>query len=180
MPNTVVRQLKGTVIVSGIASILLGILFLSEPLLAGLSFCYFTGGLLVATGIAKMFFCIPNAEGPAPSVLDGVILFLFGLLCFSMPNVIANIITVMSGIYIIADGANTFSKGMYAIRAKISGGILLVIFAVIFMICGFVVMFAPFAFIMVISGVSLVCEGIFNLVLAATMGKKLEELEKTA
>ncbi len=178
MPNIVLRQLKGTVIVSGIASILLGILFLSSPLLAGLSFCYFIGGLLVATGIAKMFFSMPSADGPAPSILDGVILFLFGLLCFSMPGVVANIITVMSGMYIIADGANTFSKGMYAIRAKISGGVLLVIFAVIFMICGFFVMFAPFSFIMVLSGIVMVFEGIFNLILAATIGKKLEEVQQ--
>lgn len=178
MPNTATRQLKGTVIVSGIASILLGILFLSEPLLAGLSFCYFIGGLLIATGIAKMFFSMPSADGAAPSVLDGVILFLFGLLCFSMPGVVANIITVMSGIYIIADGANNFSKGMYAIRAKISGGIVLVIFSVIFMICGFFVMFAPFSFIMVLSGVVLVLEGIFNLILGATLGKKLDEAQQ--
>ena len=71
MVNETFHQVKGSVIASGIASILLGILFLGHPLLTGVSFCYFIGGLLVIAGIAKVIFCVTSAEGPASSIVGG-------------------------------------------------------------------------------------------------------------
>ncbi len=169
------RQIKGGIIVSGIASILLGILFLGQPLLSGVSFCYFIGGLLVIAGIANVIFGITNADGTAPSILSGVILFLFGLLCFNRPDVIVGIMAMMAGIYIIADAANIMSQGIYAVRTKTSGGVVAIVFAVILMICGFYVLFAPFGFIMTVAGFSMILEGIFTLVFVGALSKKLNE-----
>ena len=178
MNNETLQRVKGSVIASGIASILLGILFLAEPLLTGVSICYFIGGLLVIVGITKVIFCFVNVEGPAPSIIGGVILFLFGLLCLTRPDVIAGLLTVMAGIYIIVDGAATLSEGIFAVRSKISGGIAVVIFSIIFMICGFYVMFAPFTFIMVVAGIVMILDGIFNLVFVGVMSKRINEAKK--
>lgn len=179
MHNETLHRVKGSVIASGIASILLGILFLAEPLLAGVSICYFIGGLLVIAGIAKVIFCCVNVEGVASSIIGGVVLFLFGLLCLSRPDVIASLLTVMAGIYIIADGAATLSEGIFAVRNKISGGVVVVIFSIIFMICGFYIMFAPFTFIMVVSGVVMIFDGIFNLVFVGVMSKRIDEARQS-
>ncbi len=173
------HRVKGSVIASGIASILLGILFLSSPLLAGVSICYFMGGLLVIAGITKVIFCCINAEGVAMSIIGGVVLFLFGLLCLSRPDVIASLLTVMAGMYVIADASVTLSEGIFAVRNKISGGVVVIIFSIIFMICGFYIMFAPFTFIMVVSGVVMICDGIFNLVFVGVMSKRINDAKKT-
>ena len=175
MHNETLHRVKGSVIASAIASIILGILFLSEPLLAGVSICYFIGGLLVIAGIVKVIFCCVNAQGVAQSIVGGVILFLFGLLCLSRPDVIASLLTVMAGIYVIADGAATLSEGIFALRNKISGGVVVIIFSIIFMICGFYIMFAPFTFIMVVSGVVMILDGIFNLVFVGVMSKRIDD-----
>ena len=179
MNNETLHRVKGSIIASGIASILLGILFLAEPLMAGVSICYFIGGLLVIAGITKVIFCCINTEGVAQSIIGGVILFLFGLLCLTRPDVVASILSVMAGIYIIADGTVKLNEGIFAVRAKIKGGIPVVIFSVIFMICGFYVMFVPFAFIMVVAGVVMVCDGIFNLIFAGLMSKRINEAKQT-
>ncbi len=178
MVNEAFQQAKGSVIASGIASILLGILFLGHPLLTGVSFCYFIGGLLVIAGIAKVIFCVTSAEGPASSIIGGVLLFLFGLLCFNRPDVIADIMTMMAGIYIIADGASTLNQGIYAVRSKMSGGVAVVIFAIILMIAGFYVLFAPFTFIMTVAGFVMILEGIFNLVFVGVISKKINEAKQ--
>ena len=178
MLNETFQRAKGSIIATGIASILLGILFLAEPLIAGVSICYFVGTLLVITGIAKMIFCFTSAQGAAPSIIGGVILFLFGLLCLTRPDIIASILTIMAGIYIIADGAATFSEGVFAVRAKISGGIAVVICSIIFMICGFVIMFAPFTFIMEVSGIVMILDGIFNLVFVGVMSKRINDAKQ--
>ena len=178
MVNEAFQQAKGSVIAGGIASILLGILFLGHPLLTGVRFCYFIGGLLVIAGIAKVIFCVTSAEGPASSIIGGVLLFLFGLLCFTRPDVIASIMTLMAGVYIIASGANTLSDGMYAVRSKVAGGVALVVFSIIFMICGFYVMFAPFSFIMEVAGVVMILDGIFNLVFVGVVSKKINEAKQ--
>ena len=178
MHNETLHRAKGSIIASGIASIILGILFLSEPLLAGVSICYFIGGLLVIAGITKVIFCCINVEGVAMSIVGGVVLFLFGLLCLTRPDVIASLLTVMAGIYVIADAAATLSEGIFAVRNKISGGVVLVIFSIIFMICGFYIMFTPFTFIMVVSGVVMICDGIFNLVFVGVMSKRINDAQQ--
>ncbi len=175
MVNEAFSRIKGSVIASGIASILLGILFMGEPLLSGVSFCYFIGGLLVIAGIAKVVFSVVNAQDAAPSILGGVILFLFGLLCIDRPDVIVNIMATMAGIYIVADAANAMNQGIYAVRSKMSGGTAVVVFAIILMICGFYVMFAPFGFIMTVAGVAMIIDGVFNLVFVGVVSKKLSE-----
>ena len=85
----------------------------------------------------------------------------------------------MAGIYIIADGAATLSEGIFAVRNKISGGVVVVIFSIIFMICGFYIMFAPFTFIMVVSGVVMIFDGIFNLVFVGVMSKRIDEARQS-
>ena len=86
--------------------------------------------------------------------------------------------TLMAGVYIIASGANTLSDGMYAVRSKVAGGVALVVFSIIFMICGFYVMFAPFSFIMEVAGVVMILDGIFNLVFVGVVSKKINEAKQ--
>ena len=176
--NETMHQAKGSVIAGGIASILLGILFLAEPLLTGVSICYFIGVLLVVAGIMKMIFCFANAEGAAPSIIGGVILFLFGLLCLNRPDVVASILTIMAGIYIIADSSTKLSEGAFAVRANIGGGAIVVVCSIIFMVCGFFIMFAPFTFIMVLAGVVMILDGIFNLIFVAVLSKKINDAKQ--
>lgn len=175
MVNETLHIAKGGVIASGIASILLGILFLAQPLLAGLSLCFYVGVLFVVAGMAKMIFSFADAEGAGSSVLGGVILFLFGLICLTRPDVVASLLVIMAGFYIIADGANALSAGIAAVRAKSAGGILIIVCAVIFMICGFFVLFAPFSFVVVVSGVVMILEGIFSLVFVGLISNKINQ-----
>ena len=178
MRNETIHQAKGSIIASGIASIILGILFLAEPLLTGVSICYFIGVLLAITGIMKVIFCFASAEGVAPSIIGGVVLFLFGLLCINRPDVIVGILTVMAGIYIIADGSSKLSEGIFAVRSHISGGVAVIVCSIILMICGFFIMFAPFTFIMVLSGIVMILDGIFNLVFVGAISKKINEAKQ--
>ncbi len=174
MKNSILSQVKGSIIASGIASILLGLLFWFNPVLFGLSIGYFAGIVFVAVGIAKVVFSFASPEGVAGSIIGGVVFFLLGLLCLFRPDVIADLLTIMAGIYVIVDASTILSQGIYAAKAKIPGGIPVIIFSILFMICGFYVMFAPFSFIMQVAGIVMVLDGIFNLVFVAVMSKNLK------
>ncbi len=174
MVNESFHIVKGSVIASGIISILLGILFLAQPLLAGLSLCFYIGILLVIAGMAKVIFCFVDSENAGASVLGGVILFLFGLICLSRPDFVAGALTILAGAYIVADGANVLTAGVSALRSKAPGGILMIICSIIFIICGFFVMFAPFSFVVVVSGVVMILEGIFSFIFVALIGSKMK------
>lgn len=171
-------QVRGSIIFSGILSIILGILFIANPIIAGFSLCHFVGCILIISGAAKMIFSFVNGENIAMSFVGGLVIFLFGIVCINRPDVISDIITLLAGIYIVADGATTLCEGIACVRAKVKGGWPIIIASVILMMCGVSIMFAPFGFVMMFTGIVLIGDGIFALVFVSAMRKAIEEAKQ--
>ena len=172
MSSNMINRFRGTIILSAIASLILGILFLSEPLLTGLTLCYFFGTVLIIAGLAKVILCFVSPTGVAESILGGIFSILIGVLCVYRPDIIADIIMLFAGIYVIADGAVMFSLGIANIREKISGGWFLAIASIILIICGIYIMFAPVTFIVVFAGISLILDAIMCIIVLIMSRKK--------
>ena len=177
MLNEALGRANGNAIASAIAAILLGALVLAEPVITGISIFYLLGGLLVFVGIVKIVFSFMSPVGAAQSIAGGVLLFIFGLLCLLKPDTVSSVLTVLVGIYVVADGAIALSDGVFCVKSKIPGGASVIIFALTLMICGFYVMFAPFSFIMQIAGIALIADGIFNIILVATISKRIRKVK---
>lgn len=177
--QTLVARTKGMLIVSAIASIILGIVFLAEPVLSGVTFCYFLAALFVIGGIARFVMCLGNSENNGGSLVGAILMLLIGLMCFARPDIIASFITVMTGMFIACDGAVGISAGVACKRANMSGGVLIIVMSVILMICGIYLMFAPFGFIMIMAGISLIIDGIFSLIFVGKFGQAVHDAKVT-
>lgn len=171
----ILTRVKGSVIANAIASIILGVLFLAQPVLSGVTLCYFIGAILVVAGITKAVFSFVSPYGLAESVLGAVIFFLIGILCFTRPDIIGQFLTILAGFYIVADAGILMSGGLVNVKSGFAGGWVIVISSLILMICGLCVMFAPVSFIMELAGAFLIIDGIFYLVLVAFFNKKDKE-----
>ena len=170
---------KGSVIAGALASILLGAIFLAEPMLTGISIIYVVGGLLVLVGIVKVTFSFLSVHGAAQSILGGVLIFVVGLLCLLKTDAVSSMMTIIIGAYVVADGTIALSEGVFCARMKIPGGASVIIFAITIIICGFYVMFAPFTFVMQVAGFALIADGIFNIILIFAISKSIQEVRNT-
>lgn len=169
-----IKKFRGNIIVTGIVSIVLGILFLIEPVLSGYIFCYLIGAMILVAGVVKIIMCFAKREDVALSFVGGLLLFLFGLLCVFRPEIIASFLTILSGIYIAGNAASSLSAGTQCVREGNGGiGILIIIISVLLMFCGIFIIFAPFGFIMILSGVSLLVNGVFSLIFMGTLSRYL-------
>ncbi len=176
--NDTLKRLKGNVIASGIVSIVLGILFLMEPVISGVTLCYFIGAMVLIGGIAKMVMSISHPGDASSSFAGGLVIFFLGLLCIIRPDIIMDFLTILAGLFVIADGAKGLSDGMACMRANVGGGIVLVVASVVMMICGCFLVFAPFAFIMIMAGIVMLINGIFNLIFLAAFSSRVEEARR--
>lgn len=172
-------RLKGNVIASGIISIILGILFLLNPIISGFTLCYFIGAMILVGGIIKMVMSFSQTYDASSSFVGGLLAFFLGLLCIIRPDIIWDFLTILAGIFVIADGAKGFSDGVICMRAKVGGGVVLIIASILLMICGVFLMFMPFTFIMVMAGIVLLVNGIFSLIFIAAFSDRVEEAKHT-
>lgn len=178
MLESTLNRIKGAIIANGVASIILGILFLASPVVSGVMFCYFIGALILIAGIAKIVLAFKSKTDVAFTFVTGLLMVLLGLLCLFRPDTIASFLTIMAGIYVVADGAAALTDGIAITRAKVGGGVFVIIMSVLLMICGLYIMFAPFAYIVVVAGVVLIIDGIFNLIFVGTMKRQIQEAKK--
>ena len=172
------KRVKGSVIASGIASIILGILFLMMPSFSALTICFYIGIMLAIVGIVKMIFCFLQEKGIASSFIGGLLMFLLGIACLYRPDLLADFLTILAGIYVIASGVLTLGEGITCVRAKIGGGVFIVIMSIILIICGFYLMFAPFSYIMIMAGIVLIVDGIFNFILVGALKDRINEAKE--
>ena len=179
MNEQVLKQMKGSVIASGVVCIVLGFIFLCEPVFSGLTICYFLGAMILVGGLAKVICAFRAAEGAGIIFVDGLLCAIFGILCLARPDVIATILTVFTGVLVIAHGATTLDGGVALMRAKMGGGVLVIIMSVLLIFAGAYMMFAPFALIMIVSGITLLVDGIFIIIFVLFLGKRIQEAKRS-
>ncbi len=180
MYEQAMKQMKGSIIASGVVCILMGIIFLANPVFSGLSICYFLGALILVGAIAKIICSFRAGEGAGILFVDGLLCGIFGVLCLARPDIIATILTVFAGALVIAHGATTLEGGVALMRAKGGlSGIILIVMSVLLIIAGVYMMFAPFALIMIISGITLVVDGIFIIVFVMCFGKAINDAKNS-
>ncbi len=172
-------RLKGNVIASGIISIVLGILFLLAPVITGVTLCYFIGTMVLIGGIIKMVMSFSQTNDKSSSFVGGLVIFFLGLLCIIRPDIILDLLTILAGLFVVADGAKGFSDGIICTRTKVAGGIVIVIASILLIICGVALMFLPFSFTMVMAGIVMLINGIFSLIFAIAFGDRVEEAKQT-
>ncbi len=162
---------KSTTILWFVASILMiaaGIVCFALPVGTSIRvFSYIVGALVLCMGIVElvMFFTSAGIVGGGMFLADGIITTLLGIFFLANVNVVEAILPIVFAMWFIYEGISELVLAIQAGKFKVSNWWVLLIFAIIEIIFGFVALFDPIS-----SAISLtVLVGIFLFVRGLSM-----------
>lgn len=162
---------KSTTILWFVASILMiaaGIVCFALPVGTSIRvFSYIVGALVLCMGIVElvMFFTSVGIVGGGMILADGIITTLLGIFFLANVNVVEAILPIVFAMWFIYEGISELVLAIQAGKFKVSNWWVLLIFAIIEIIFGFVALFDPIS-----SAISLtVLVGIFLFVRGLSM-----------
>lgn len=180
------RYFKSSILTSTLL-FCLGILLIFESEVTVLTISYVVGSILVAAGTFGLIrYVSVNKKGFDASELDllyGIVTIILGILIITHPQAIASIIPIILGIAIIISSA---SKIQYAFNLKNNDNELwktTMAIAIISTICGIVLLFNPFAgvlLLMRIVGIFIVIYSILDIISTYIIKKNVEEFKSIA
>ena len=163
-------QPKLNSIVSGVASIVMGVVLWSNPTGVALMAVSIVGVVLLVLGAVSLFnYFRPGGEKTQLNLFIGIAELVFGAILWFMPGFFVNWIVVIVGVFIVVMGLGDLSVawGVYRVAGSFAMGKL--IMAVLTVLVGLFVIVSPFAFVdlaFVIAGIGLVINGVTELIAA--------------
>ena len=174
------RRCKWDSILAAVLAIIVGILFIALPATSANVLCAVAGVLLIVIGIfAIAAFVAGGFLFGGASLIMGVAFLLSGLFFLIHPELIKGILTVLFGIFIVADGTATMVDSVYCAKAHVKGWFWLLLLSAISIVLGCVVTFGTFDTVMMFAGISLVVDGIGDLIITLFFSHKIKEAKKT-
>lgn len=162
---------KSTTIMWFVASLLMivaGIVCFALPIGTSIRvFSYIVGALVLCMGIVElvMFFTSVGIVGGGMFLADGIITTLLGIFFLANVNVVEAILPIVFAMWFIYEGISELVLAIQAGKFKVSNWWVLLIFAIIEIIFGFVALFDPIS-----SAISLtILVGIFLFVRGLSM-----------
>ena len=151
------KCLKWRSLIIAFSAILIGLLFILTPQTSADVICYVAGILLLASGIAA------------------VVSYLASGRLFGSYALVSGIVLLVCGVFLVIDGMVTLQDGIDCARAKLGGWWVLAALAVITIALGCVILFGKFGSIMLLAGISLIVDGVFDLVATLAFSKRVRE-----
>lgn len=173
------QKIKVDRIVSAIIAIVIGILFVALPEDSSNVLCLVCGIMLIVGGVMSImgFIAYGFIVGGHLLIL-GIALLLSGVLCLVNPEVVASILTIIFGIYIIVDGATSMIDSIYCAKAHVSGWFGLLLLSLLTIVLGTIVMFGKFDTVMIFAGCCLIIDGVSDIVSTLVFSHKVKEAKK--
>ncbi len=177
--KSLVKKIKWETVLTAIMAIVVGIVFIVTPVSSGAVLCYVAGVMLLALGI-YFFVKFFTARLAMPGFLVyGIMLMLLGIFCLVRPDMVLGVITVVFGIYLVLDGMFKVRDGIQCVRDHIKGGWMLFILAALTIVLGVIVMFGSFDSIMIMAGVSLIIDGVCDIIATIYYSAYVHKVKKT-
>ncbi len=170
------KCLKWRSLIIAFSAILIGLLFILTPQTSADVICYVAGILLLASGIAAVVSYLASGRlFGSYALVSGIVLLVCGVFCLLRPEVIQGLLTVIFGVFLVIDGMVTLQDGIDCARAKLGGWWVLAALAVITIALGCVILFGKFGSIMLLAGISLIVDGVFDLIATLAFSKRVRE-----
>ena len=173
------NRIKWETLITALFAVATGIVFLVAPTDSGRVLCYVTGVIFLILGSVMLvrFFSFGPMLGSYFLVLS-VLLLGVGILCLARPDLMLGILTVIFGIFLVVDGIVKVQNGIECIRAHARGAWSLFVLAALSVLLGCLVMFGSFDSVMIFVGVSLVIDGISDIVVTVAFSSHIRRAEK--
>ena len=154
------KALKWRSLIVAFSAILLGLLFILTPQASADVICYVAGILLLASGIAAVISYLASGRlFGSYALVSGIVLLVCGVFCLLRPDVI--------------DGMMTLQDGVDCARARLAGWWVPALLGAVTIALGCVVLFGKFDSIMLLAGISLIADGVFDLIVTLAFSKRI-------
>ena len=185
MENLSIRVKKMSIvsIIFSIIFIAIGIFVLLKPETAINIICYVLGVLLILWGVVSMiqFFSDKTSESYLSiSFIFGAFMFIFGLIILIKPEIIASIIPLLLGIWMLINGVTKLSYSLTI--NKLSNATVSIVGSIFIIILGVLLIFNPFAgakSLVQIIGISFIVYSVIDLAESIALTFSLKKNEKT-
>ena len=166
------KALKWRSLIVAFSAILLGLLFILTPQTSADVICYVAGILLLASGIAAVISYLASGRlFGSYALVSGIVLLVCGVFCLLRPEIIQGLLTVLFGVFLVIDGMMTLQDGVDCARARLAGW--WVLLGAVTIALGCVVLFGKFDSIMLLAGISLIVDGVFDLIVTFAFSKRI-------
>ncbi len=91
---------------------------------------------------------------------------------------LSDLLTVIFGIFIVIDGSTSIADSIECARAHVEGWVGMLILSVVTVVLGGLVMFGPFDTVMIFAGISLIIDGICDIIMICVFSHKVREAKK--
>ena len=178
-----VKKMSITSIIFSIIFIAIGIFLLLKPETAINIICYVLGVLLILWGVVSMiqFFSDKTSESYLSiSFIFGAFVFIFGLIILIKPEIIASIIPLLLGIWMLINGVTKLSYSLTI--NKLSNATVSIVGSIFIIILGVLLIFNPFAgakSLVQIIGISFIVYSVIDLAESIALTFSLKKNEKT-
>ena len=168
------KALKWRSLIIAFSAILLGLLFILTPQTSADVICYVAGILLLASGIAAVISYLASGRlFGSYALVSGIVLLVCGVFCLLRPEIIQGLLTVLFGVFLVIDGMMTLQDGVDCARAKLTGWWVPALLGAVTIALGCVVLFGKFDSIMLLAGISLIVDGVFDLIVTFAFSKRI-------
>lgn len=179
--STKVKKMSITSIIFSLLFIVTGIFLLLKPETAINIVCYVLGVILVLWGVVSIiqFFSDKNSTNYLSlNFIFGAFVFIFGIIILIKPSIIASIVPLLLGVWMVINGVTklSYSLSIY----KINRNIFSIIGSILIIIFGVTLIFNPFEGakgLTQIIGISLIVYSVLDLAesIAISFGMKSKE-----
>ena len=173
------KKVKWEVLLTALFAITIGILFVCLPESSSDVLCTVVGIIFLALGCAFLVRYIMSGFWLVGGMLLFSVVFIMGgIFCLTQPEIVKSILTVVFGLFLIIDGLSKVQDGVYCARDKVKGWWVLVLDAILMVVLGAIVMFGTFEYVMIFAGISLIVDGVCDIVLTLTFSSRVKKVEK--
>lgn len=178
-----IKKMSITSIIFSILFIATGIFLLLRPETAINIICYVLGVLLILWGVVSMiqFFSDKTSENYLSiSFIFGAFVFIFGIIILIKPTIIASIIPLLLGVWMLINGVIKLSYSLTI--NKMSNATVSIVGSILIIVLGILLIFNPFAgakSLVQIIGISFIVYSIMDLIESIALTFSLKKKEKT-
>ncbi|MCH3943551.1 MAG: DUF308 domain-containing protein [Atopobiaceae bacterium] len=167
--DKLLKRTKATVIVMGVALLVLGVAIFVNPASATMFITLLLGWVLVITGVYTLAMCFAHRL-PVLSQADlliGLLELIPGVLILAWPGFFVLYLSVILGVIILVTGVNDLSEAMVEKNLGIEDWWKVLVAGILTILLGVLLFMSPFAFanaVMMIAGIALVFDGVTEII----------------
>lgn len=178
-----IKDLKRNMILLAIFYLILGLILVVFPKVSGYAICYLIGGLAIIYGV---FHLILYQRTKSPFVnyrydlVQGILGAAIGIYVIMVPEILIGTLPVVLGIVVMVDSIVKIQNAWDLKRLGYDRWWIVMIVAVISVVLGILMVFYPFAAylsVIVFVGISLIINGISDLVTIFILSKKVKDFK---